>query len=93
MQFRLCQHATKQAEAKGIHPDAVLRAANHPSVTYDNRRHPNQRRHIRDGICAVVDPAAGKVVTFYLDRVETPLRADQIDPDALAHAARVKQFV
>lgn len=93
MQFRLCYHAAEQAKKKGVHPDRVLLAANSPSVTYDNRRHLHQRRHIRDGICAVVDPAEGKVVTFYLDVEQTPLRPDQTDPDAVAYGNRVKQTV
>lgn len=90
--FRLCNHAIRQAEEKGIHTDAVLRAANDPTVTYANRRYPNQRRHIRDGICAVVDPVEQKVVTFYLDVVETPLRPDQTDRAAHRYGRRVKQI-
>ena len=65
--MRMSGHATRQAESLGVHPKAVLLAAREPSVTYTNRRHPHQRRHVRGDICAVVDLPEMKVVTFYLD--------------------------
>lgn len=64
----------------------IMAAANRPTVTYDNGRFPGQRRHVRDGWVAVV--AGDRVVTFYENVVETDVREDQQDPDALAFAAK-----
>lgn len=86
--FTTTFHADKMIAEKGFDPVAVFRAANDPSVTYDNGRHPGQRRHIRDGIVAVVDPASRKIITVYKNVVETDLRPDQIDKDAKAFGQR-----
>lgn len=88
MQYRLSRHAAQQADAKGFDLDAIFRAANSPSVTYENGRFPGQWRHIRDGIVAVVDPATGVIITIYRNVVETALRADQTDADARRYGAR-----
>lgn len=76
-------HARKQALLKGFDPVDVLRAANDPAHTYPNGRYPNQRRHVRDGIVAVVDVTNQQIVTVYADQQETPLRPDQTQRDAL----------
>jgi hypothetical protein len=65
----------------------VMAAALSPTVRYESRRNGGGFRHIRDGIVAVVD--RGSLITFYVDRVETPLRPDQKDADALAHARKI----
>jgi hypothetical protein len=86
--FTFTAHAAKMTHEKGFDVQAVLAAANLPSVTYDNGRHPGQRRHIRDGIVAVVDPAHQRIITVYKNVVETDARADQTDKDAKRYAAR-----
>lgn len=87
--MRLTRHAALTADAKGFGQGKVLQAALYPQLTYPSRKVVGQVRHIRDGIVAIVDPATGTVVTCYAHKVETPLRADQQDADAQAHAARV----
>lgn len=73
----LTRHAGVQAMKKGIAFDAVLRAANEPTVTYEHRIE-GQHRHIRGGIVAVVDRDTEKVITVYANIVATPLRQDQV---------------
>lgn len=80
--FRLLSHAMTQAEAKGFRVEDVLAAAQDPTHTYDNGRFPGQKRHIRGGICAVVDPVRCIVITVYTNVQETALRPDQKDADA-----------
>jgi hypothetical protein len=86
--YTLSAHAVKQSRVKAFHEDAVLLAASDPHTSYENRRFPGQMRHIRDGIVAVVDPAARRVITVYENVKETELRPDQRDADALAYGAR-----
>lgn len=81
-------HVVEQAESKGIDIAQIIKAVEAPATTYANGRFPGQMRHIRDGICVVVDPAGRKAITVYLDRVETDLRADQTDADALKYGRR-----
>lgn len=85
-EYHLHPHATKQATLKGINPAHVLHAANDPKHTYDNGRYPGQKRHVRDGIVAVVDPARKEVLTVYKDQEETAIRPDQTDKDARRYA-------
>ena len=86
--YRLTRHAYEQARAKGFSTEAVLRAAQDPTVTYANGRFAGQMRHIRDGIVAIVDPTSGAVITVYANVTETALRPDQKDADALRYGAR-----
>ena len=79
--------ARKIGDDRDLH-NRVMLAATQPSVSYESRR-PDGFRNIRDGIVAVLSPKKDTVITFYVDRVETPLRPDQTDADALAHAAQV----
>lgn len=78
----LTAHARKQAREKGFDVYSLLAAAGCPSVAYPHgSAHPGQYRHIRDGVVVVVDRATKRVITAYLNVIETPLR-----PDQLAHA-------
>ncbi len=86
--YTLSGHAAQQARAKGWSEDDVLHAANHHEVAYDNGRYPDQKRHIRGDIVAVVHPASKKVVTVYKNVAETELRPDQNDADAQRYQAR-----
>lgn len=90
--FRLSPHCQKQIALKELDEATVLRAANSPQLTYDNGRYPGQKRHIGYGICAVVDPARGVVVTVYLNTIETDIRKDQLrgknSRDARRYAAQ-----
>lgn len=86
--YRLDPHAARQANQKGFSHSDVLAAANDPHVTYDNGRYPDQKRHIRGDIVAVVHPESKRVITTYLNVAETDLRPDQKDRDALRYGAR-----
>ena len=83
-------HARKQCATKGIAASAVLAGVARPQTTYPSRRVVGQYRYVTGEVVAVVDPATRTVVTVYLNTVETPLRADQTDADAQAHAARTQ---
>jgi hypothetical protein len=74
--FTLSHHARKQALAK-FTVESVLEAANNPSVTYPSLNHPNQHRHVRGDVVAVVDRGSRLIVTTYRNTVTTPLRLDQ----------------
>ena len=86
--YQASAHALVQASQKGFTPAEVLAAADNPQISYDNGRFPGQRRHIRNGLVAVVDPARQIVVTIYENVKETEVRADQTDKDAQRYTAR-----
>lgn len=91
--FVLSTHAYNKIAGDVALAKSVLDAADNPTVTYGvtNQRNLNgkrQVRHIRDGIVAVVDPAAAKIITFYMDVEETDVRPDQTDDAAQAYAAK-----
>lgn len=76
--MRISRHAQQQATTKGWTPEQVYLAAVDPDVTYPSGpAHPGQERRIRDGLVAVVDPAADLVITVYLNVTRTALRPDQ----------------
>jgi hypothetical protein len=87
-EYTLHPHAARQATEKGFDHSAVLNAANDPAHAYPNGRYPDQKRHVRDGIVAVVDPGRKQVITVYEDQTETALRPDQKDADARAYGRR-----
>ena len=91
--YSLNPHAARQATTKGFDHDSVLAAANNPRHTYENGRYPGQKRHVRDGIVAVVDPARSEVVTVYKDQEQTAPRADQKDGDAKRYARQYRRTV
>jgi hypothetical protein len=76
----MTRHAAEQAKAKGFSARETWLVMTDPDVTYPSnpRRFPGQERRIRDGIVAVVDKAANRAITFYVNVVETDLRPDQI---------------
>jgi hypothetical protein len=84
----LTRHVVAQALAKGWNVADIQAAADYPQTTYANGRYPNQMRHIRNGIVAIVNVLTGEVVTCYANVVETELRADQRDRDAQAYGRR-----
>ena len=84
--FTFTQHAYEKINGDVDLAIAVMAAANNPTVTYANGRFPGQVRRIRGNI--VVITAGTRVVTFYANIVETDIRADQTDADALAYQAR-----
>lgn len=91
--FVLSTHAYNKINGDAALATAVLDAADNPAVSYGvtNQRNTSgkrQERHIRNGIVAVVDPVAQKVITFYADVVETDLRDDQTDEAAQTYAAK-----
>jgi Cu2+-containing amine oxidase len=84
-EYRLTHHAVRTAKQKGFDLDHVRLAANEPHHTYASGRYPGQKRHVRNGLVAVVDPAKREVVTIYEDQRQTVLRPDQkSDPEAVA---------
>ena len=89
--YSLPPHAKRQAEAKGFSLQAVLEAADNPSISYESLRFPGQLRRIRGGIVTVCDPQAMKIITVYENTTETDLRPDQTDHDARSYGARLKE--
>lgn len=90
--FVLSTHAYYKIAGDVTLAKSVMAAADDPTVTYavtdkKNAGRNRQTRHIRDGIVAVVDEAAGKIITFYADVEETDLRPDQTDAEAQRYAA------
>jgi hypothetical protein len=83
--FRLHPHAAKMAATKGFSERDVLDAANNPTHTYENGRYAGQMRHVRGNLCVIVDPIRRVIVTVYANTVETALRGDQADRDALQY--------
>lgn len=80
--YRLTKHAADQATAKGWSHDDVLEAANNHQTRYENGRYPDQFRHIRGDIVAVVHEPSKTIRTVYANVKETDLRPDQTDRDA-----------
>jgi hypothetical protein len=76
--LRLSHHAKQQGRNKGYTEAEILDAALNPTLTYESHSHPWQHRHVRGGLCAVVDRATGLVVTVYANVDRTALRADQV---------------
>lgn len=91
--FTLTRHAYAKVNGDVALARRVGKAANMPSVTYPNGRVPGQMRHIRDGMVAVVDPNSRKIITFYENIVETDIRPDQKDKDALTYAERKRRLM
>lgn len=92
MDYTLTLHARTKIGSDQELATAVIRAAAQPTLTYESRRGEGpSRRHVRDGITAVVNPDTGKIITFYTHKDETPLREDQKnDPEAVASDIRRK---
>ena len=80
--YSLTRHAAEQATAKGFSHEDVLEAANNHQTRYENGRYPDQYRHIRGNIVAVVHEPTKKIRTVYENVAETDLRPDQTDRDA-----------
>lgn len=79
--LELSRHATQQAITKRINVDAIKSAFTNTSEYYPSGSHPGQYRMTGAGVCLVGVPHGDTffVITLYLDRVITPLRADQIE--------------
>jgi hypothetical protein len=77
MTYFLSEHAKQQAQAKGWTEFQILVATRNPHIVYKCSE-PNQERHVRNGIVAVVNKLTGCVITCYADAIETPLRPDQV---------------
>lgn len=74
----LTRHCVEQARAKGLDLAAIRAAAADPDVTYESHRHPGQYKHIKDGLCVVVDRDRAVIITVFLHHVRTALRPDQV---------------
>lgn len=79
MRFILSVHCVRQAQEKGFDLSAIRAAAVDPDVTYESHRHPGQYKHIKDGLCVVVDRNKAVIITAFLHHVRTALRPDQVD--------------
>lgn len=89
--YSLQPHARAQAALKGFTSEAVLGAANNPSISYESLRFPGQLRRIRGDIVAVCDPGTMRVITVYENVKETALREDQEDLSALLFGLKLKE--
>lgn len=78
MSFIFSRHLPKQAKEKRIDLDKIQRVLNRPDKITKVSRYPGQTRYIGEGIAIIVAEDGQTVITVYLDRVFTPLRADQI---------------
>lgn len=75
----MTRHAAEQGRLKGFTARQTWLAMTDPDVTYPSGpKYPGQERRIRGDVVAVVDIAANRCITFYLNVVETALRPDQI---------------
>lgn len=74
----LSKHCVLQAREKGFSLEAIRAAAVDPDVTYESHRHPGQYKHIKDGLCVVVDHEKAVIITAFLHHVRTALRPDQV---------------
>lgn len=86
--YSLTRHAAQQATLKGFDHAEVLEAANNHQTRYENGRYPDQYRHIRGNIVAVVHEPTKQIRTVYENVTETNLRPDQKDQDAQRYGAR-----
>lgn len=64
MKYRYTRHAVERMNERGWTIEQVEEVVNFPTLTYKNSR-PDTMRHIRNGICAVVDTVAGVVITIH----------------------------
>lgn len=87
-EIRMTKHAAEKMTTLGLTPSDIAAAFSEPEVSYPNRRYPGQERRIANGLCITVNVETGVVVTLYVHKIETDLRADQTDRDALAYARR-----
>lgn len=85
---RISEHCTAKALAGGIDLDDIAAVYNDPDTVYPSLRYPHQEKRIGRGLCLAVDKRNGVVCTVFKDRIETDLRADQVDIDALAYGRR-----
>lgn len=84
-------HALRKMIDNGWTLEDVNAAVEMPSITYLNSR-PGTMRHIRNGLCAIVETATMTVITVHLSTVETAIRPDQMgDAAAVAFERRRKR--
>lgn len=85
--YTLTAHAASTIEAKGFDPDLIEAVWRDPDVTYPSHKHRGQHKRMGQGVCLCCDDKTGKVITVFVNMVETDLRADQTDSKALAWSA------
>lgn len=86
--FSMTAHAQRVVTEKGFNLEDIQAVWEHPTVTYPSQKHPHQHKRVGRGLCLACEPD-GKVVTVFVDRETTPLRADQQrDREALKWARR-----
>lgn len=88
MDFKMSRHCAEKVVSAGISADAISEAYSNPDTTYPSHRYPNQEKRIGAGLCLCVDRTTGVIVTVFQHKVETALRPDQTDRDALAYGRR-----
>lgn len=85
----LTAHAVRTIEAKGIRLEDVRAVWASPDVQYASHKHPGQHKRIGRGLCLACDDQTGRIITVFVDQVETDLRPDQrFDPQAVAWARK-----
>lgn len=92
MQIKMSRHCAEKVAAAGISAADLSEAFNNPDTTYPSNRYPTQDKRIGNGLCLCVDRNTGIIVTVFQHKVETNLRADQRDRDALAWNKRRAQL-
>lgn len=89
--FSATAHAVATAEAKGFDLEAVEAVWRSPDITYPSNRYKGQHKRLGAGLCLCCDDKTGRVITIFVDQVETDLRPDQTqDNDAQAWHRRRK---
>lgn len=89
MLISMTAHAVRTIEAKRIDLNDVRAVWESPDVQYPSHKHPGQHKRIGRGLCLACDDQTGRIITVFVDRVETDLRKDQrFDPQAVAWARK-----
>lgn len=86
--MKLTVHAKSTIATKGISLATVEAVWRDPEMTYPSHRHPGQHKRVGQGIALCCEDETGKVITVIIHQTNTPLRADQLDADALAWATK-----
>lgn len=92
MNIPMSRHASLKLAEAGFSPAAVAEAYSNPTVTYPSGRYKGQEKRIGGGLCLCVDTATGVIVTVFIHKAETALRADQTDRDAVAWSKRTSRY-
>jgi len=88
MNVKMSRHCAEKVAAGVFNSRDLHEAYNNPDTVYPSLKYPTQEKRIGNGLCLCVDKRTGVVVTVFVHKVETALRSDQTDRDAVAWANR-----